>query len=90
MEGLRDLQDIAYPQDFACSVDLAQGYYHLELHPSSRTYHGFCWEGHWYTYQVLPFGLQQALQVSTTVTTLPNIDPETLEDSSEKDSEPEE
>ena len=41
MEGLRDLQDIAYPNDFACSADLAQGYYHVELHPSSRTYHGF-------------------------------------------------
>ncbi len=35
-------------------------------------------------------GLQQALQVSTAVTTLPNIDPETLEDSSKEETEPEE
>ena len=63
MEGLRDLQDIANPDDFACSADLAQGYYHVELHPSSRTYHGFSWGGHWYTYQVLPFGLRTAPRV---------------------------
>lgn len=29
MEGLRDLPDIAYPDDFAWSVDLTQGYYHV-------------------------------------------------------------
>lgn len=63
MEGLRDLPDIAYPEDFACSVDLAQGYYHIDLHPSSRTYHGFRWRDRWYTYQVLPFGLRTAPRV---------------------------
>ncbi len=35
----------------------------MELHPSSRTYHGFGWGGHWYTYQVLPFGLRTAPRV---------------------------
>ena len=38
----------------------------------------------------MEIGLQQALQVSTAVTALPDIDPETLADSSEEDSEPEE
>ena len=38
----------------------------------------------------MEIGLQQALQVSTAVTTLPDVDPETLEDSSEEVSEPEE
>ncbi len=38
----------------------------------------------------MEIGLQQALQVTTAVTTLPNIDPETLEDTSEEDYEPEE
>ena len=38
----------------------------------------------------MEIGLQQALQVSTAVTALPDIDQEILEDSSEEDSEPEE
>ncbi len=38
----------------------------------------------------MEIGLQQALHVSSIVTTLPNIDPEALEETSEEDFEPEE
>ena len=38
----------------------------------------------------MEISLQQALQVSTAVTSLPFVDPETLEDSSEEDSGPDE
>jgi hypothetical protein len=33
------------------------GYYHVGLHPSSRTFVGFKWEGKYYVYNCLPFGL---------------------------------
>ena len=43
MESLADLRDIIRPNDTTLSADLTQGYYHITLHPSARTYCGFCW-----------------------------------------------
>ena len=44
-EGLKDLADLAGRGDYAVSYDLLSGYYHLGLHPRSRTFVGFKWEG---------------------------------------------
>ncbi len=48
------------------------------------------WESREAQLRYMEIGLQKALQVSAAVTTLPNIDPETLEDASEEGSEPKE
>ena len=44
-EGLKDLSDLAVRGDHAVSYDLMSGYYHVGLHPRSRTFVGFMWEG---------------------------------------------
>ncbi len=36
------------------------GYYHVGLHPRSRTFVEFMWEGQYYVYNCLPFGLSTA------------------------------
>jgi hypothetical protein len=59
-EGLKDLADLAEKGDHAFSFDLTSGYYHVELHPRTRTYTGFEWKGSYYFYNCLPFGLATA------------------------------
>jgi hypothetical protein len=59
-EGLKDIADMAEKGDHAVSYDLTSGYYHVSLHPSSRPYVGFKWDGKYYMYNCLPFGLSTA------------------------------
>jgi len=40
-EGLSDLADLAEKGDYAVTFDLTSGYYHVGLHPRTRTYTGF-------------------------------------------------
>ena len=44
-EGLKYLAILAEREDHAVSYDLMSGYFHVGLHPRSRTYAGFKWEG---------------------------------------------
>ena len=44
-ERPRDLAELAEKGDHTVSYDLMSGYYHVGLHPRSRTYVGFEWEG---------------------------------------------
>jgi hypothetical protein len=53
-EGLSDLTDKEEKRDFAVSFDLTSGYYHVGLHPRTRTYTGFNWKGVYYIYNCLP------------------------------------
>ncbi len=59
-EGLKDLSDLAERGDHAVSYDLMSGYYNVGLHLRSRTFVGFRWEGSYYAYSCLPFGLSTA------------------------------
>jgi len=59
-EGLRDLSDILEPEDWLLSYNLTSGYYHCPLRQSSKTYFGIFWDGTWYQYNCLPFGLSVA------------------------------
>ena len=63
MESLADLRDLVRPDDAMIALDMVQGYYHVLLHPSARTFCGFCWRGQYYVYSVLPFGLATAPRV---------------------------
>ena len=57
-EGLKDLADLAEKGNHAVSYDMMSGYYHVGLHPRSRTFVGLKWEGKYYVYNCLPpFGL---------------------------------
>ena len=59
-EGLKDLADLAERRDQAVSYDLMSEYYHVGLHPRSRIFVGFKWEGKYYVYKCLPFELSTA------------------------------
>ncbi|CAL8470818.1 g10360 [Coccomyxa elongata] len=59
---------VVQPNDFLFSVDLEAAYHHVEMHPSSWRYLGFCWEGQYYVFTVLPFGLNTACWVFTKLT----------------------
>ena len=60
MDSLSDLTDLADPGDWMTSIDLAQSYYHPEMHPQATKYLGVEWQGTFYRYSVLPFGLKAA------------------------------
>ncbi len=53
-------RNLAERGDHAVSYDLMSGYYHAGLHPRSRTFVGFMWEGQYYVCNCLPFGLSTA------------------------------
>jgi hypothetical protein len=59
-EGLKHLADLWEKGDYAVSYDLMSGYYHVVLHPKSMTFVGLKWEGEYYVYNCLPFGLSTA------------------------------
>ena len=49
------------------TFDLRSGYHHIDIHPDSQTFLGFCWKGKYYKFTVLPFGLSSACFVFTKV-----------------------
>jgi hypothetical protein len=59
-EGLSDVADLAEKGDHAVSFDLTSRYYHVGLHPRTRTYTGFCWKGEYFQCNCLPFGMKSA------------------------------
>jgi hypothetical protein len=65
--GLKDLADLAKRGDHAVSYDLMSGYYHVGLHPRSRTFVGFCLKGQYCVYNCLPFGLSKTPWVCSKV-----------------------
>ncbi len=48
LEALSDIADMADKEDSSLSYDLTSGYYHVALHPDSRYFVGFKWEGRYY------------------------------------------
>lgn len=59
-EGLHMVADVWQEGDGTVSVDLTDGYYHFALHPSAFPYMGLEFEGRYYFFKVLPFGLATA------------------------------
>ena len=57
LEVLRDLANLSERGDRAVSYDLMSGYYHVGMHPVSRTFLGIFWEENYYLYICFPFGL---------------------------------
>ena len=45
------------PEDWACSLDLKDAYYHIQIRKGDRKWLRFSWGGHIFQYRVLPFGL---------------------------------
>ena len=57
MESHSKLIELIENNDFMASIDLADAFFHISLHPSHRKFVAFEWEGKFYHFNVLPFGL---------------------------------
>ena len=67
-ESAWQLRHLARHEDLVFSIDLADGYWQVPMHPSAYPYLGFEWRGTYYEFTVLPFGLATAPLVFTKVT----------------------
>ena len=56
-EDIRTALTMVNPGDFMTSIDLKDGFLHIPVHPSHRQYLGFTWQGDYYQFNALPFGL---------------------------------
>ena len=52
---------------FGGTADISSAYHHIPMHSDSTRYLGFEWEGQFYQFLVLPFGLSTAPRVFSTV-----------------------
>lgn len=59
-ESLAMVPDVWQEGDGTVSIDLTDGYYHFAMHPSAFPYMGLEFEGRYYFFKVLPFGLSVA------------------------------
>ncbi|CAI7890318.1 unnamed protein product, partial [Closterium sp. NIES-53] len=59
-EGLARVAELIQPNDWMLSVDLKSGYHHVDIHPTCWKYLGFQFEGNYYLFQSLLFGLATA------------------------------
>ncbi|GLC39197.1 hypothetical protein PLESTM_000862900 [Pleodorina starrii] len=59
-EKLTDLEQIFQPNDLLISADLTNSYWQLRMREDACDYLGFEWDGRFYVFTVLPFGLVSA------------------------------
>lgn len=67
-ETLDQLGQVVEPGDFIFTCDLTAGYHHVDMHADSVQYMGFEWEGQFYVFTQLPFGLAPACWAFTKIT----------------------
>jgi hypothetical protein len=60
MDSLNLLTHLADLDDLMFSLDLASSYHQVDMDPRYYTYLGFQWDGEFYVFRVLPFGLASA------------------------------
>ena len=63
MEGVRDLKAMLQTNDFMASIDLADAFYSIPLHPISRNYVTFELNNQRYAFNVLSFGLSSSPRI---------------------------
>lgn len=67
-EGVADAPTVLQPGDQMFTVDLESAYHHIDIHPAFWQFLGFYWQGQYYVFRSLPFGLCIAPWVFTKVT----------------------
>lgn len=65
-EQLKDVSQYVQAGDWGSTTDEKSGYHHLPLHPDMWSYVGFFWEGRYYVFTHLPFGVGPACWAYTT------------------------
>jgi ribonuclease HI len=66
-EDLATCKTYIQPNDWMTVLDLSKGYHHLDIHPDYWKYLGFEWEGNFYVYTGMPFGVAVAPWAFTTM-----------------------
>jgi hypothetical protein len=66
-ESVRKVAQFAKLKDYLFTVDLKSGYHHVDIHPDFWQYLGFEWQGKYYVFCQLPFGLATACFVFTKI-----------------------
>lgn len=56
------------PNDFMVTFDLKKGYHHVDIHDEYLTFLGFEWDGQFYVFSSLPFGLASACWAFSKIT----------------------
>lgn len=69
-EGVWAIPITVLTGDFLSTLDLRAGYHHVPMHPGAMPFLGFEWEGNFYTFCVLLFGLASAPWAFTRITRL--------------------
>ena len=67
METPESIRATLIPGESMSSIDLADAYLHIPIHPNSRKYKWFCHKSQVFQFTSLPFGLATAPQVFTTL-----------------------
>ncbi len=55
--GIHDVVDLIQPGDKLMTIDLKDGFFHIGVQFSHQRFLGLCWQGKFYVWTVLPFGL---------------------------------
>ncbi|CAH1255216.1 TPR [Branchiostoma lanceolatum] len=71
MEGLGVLKHLLQPGDFMGKVDLKDAYFTIPVDVNSRRFLTFQWQGRFYQFQCVPFGVATAPRVFTKVLKVP-------------------
>lgn len=64
-ESIKEVSNLCKLRDFLFTVDLKSGYHHIDINPEFWQFLGFEWQGKYYVFCQLPFGLATACYVFT-------------------------
>lgn len=67
-ETLSTIHEVVHRNDFMFVIDLKSGYHHLDMRCDAYPYLGFFWQGQYYYWKQLPFGLAPACWAFTKLT----------------------
>lgn len=67
METIDHLRDLVSHGDFMASIDLSDAFHSVSIHPSSKNYLCFNFEGVSYRFNVLPFGMTSSPRIFSKV-----------------------
>lgn len=59
-KSIRMISELCLPRDLLFTVDLKAGYHHIDIFEPHWKYSGFQWQGRYYVFTQLPFGLAPA------------------------------
>ncbi len=59
-EGITEVLQLIKPDDVLVTFDIKSGFHHVPINASDRKYLGFEWQGHFYQWKCLPFGLNSS------------------------------